>query len=76
MWTEMHGCFFQHLSNVCGKFQAVFVLTQENTFSERFHFNTNRKSVDSSRYHITFSNEISLKILGRDILILFQLAYI
>ena len=31
------------------KFMLVFVLSLENTFSERFHFNANRKSIGSSK---------------------------
>ena len=31
------------------KFELVFVLTMENTFSLRFHFKTNRKSIGSSK---------------------------
>ena len=31
------------------KFEFVFVLTQENDFSERFHFKLNRKSISSSK---------------------------
>ena len=31
------------------KFELVFVLTLESTFSQRFHFKTNRKSIDSSK---------------------------
>ena len=30
-------------------FELVFVLTFENTFSQRFHFKANRKSIDSSK---------------------------
>ena len=31
-----------------GKFELVFVLTQENAFSSRFDFKATRKSIDSS----------------------------
>ena len=31
------------------KFEMIFSLTQQNTFSERFHFNINRKSIGSSK---------------------------
>ena len=31
------------------KCELVFVLTQENTFSQRFYFKANRKIVDSSK---------------------------
>ena len=31
------------------KFELVFVLTQENAFSYRFHFKVNRKSIGSSK---------------------------
>ena len=29
-----------------GKFELVFVLTQENAFSKRFHFNTKERAWD------------------------------
>ena len=31
------------------KFRLVFLLTLENTFSQRFHFKGNRRSIDSSK---------------------------
>ena len=31
------------------KLELVFVLTQKNAFSQRFHFKSNRKSIDSSK---------------------------
>ena len=31
------------------KIELVFVLSQENAFSQRFHFKANRKSIGSSK---------------------------
>ena len=42
----MNGCSFQ---KVYGKIWVGFVLTLENAFSQRFHFEANRKSIDSSK---------------------------
>ena len=31
------------------KYQSIFVLTQDNTFSEKFYFETSRKILGSSK---------------------------
>ena len=43
------------------KFELVLVLTQENTFTQRFYFKTNRKSIGSSKkqYQGLFQNSHS-----------------
>ena len=38
-----------HNANFTAKFEFVFVLTQENDFSERFGFKVNKDSVSSSK---------------------------
>ena len=42
---KMNGCFFREILRQ--KCELVFVLTQENAYLRRFHFKTNRKSIDS-----------------------------
>ena len=42
---KMNRCSFQEVLRE----NLVFVLTQENTFSQRFHFSANRKSIDFSK---------------------------
>ena len=37
------------IASFSAKFQLAFALTQENAFSERFHFKVNRKSIGSSK---------------------------
>ena len=37
------------LERLTTKFELVFVLTQENAFSQRFHFKANRRSIGSSK---------------------------
>ena len=43
----MDGCSFQQVYSQ--NFWLVFVLTLEDSFSERFHFQANRKSTGSSK---------------------------
>ena len=44
----MNRCSFQQVLRQ--SFGLVFILTQENGFSQRFHFKANRKSIYSSKY--------------------------
>ena len=49
------------------KFRLVFVLTLENSFSWRFHFQASRKSVGSSKKTVLGIFKISLRLRDRHI---------
>ena len=44
----MNGCFFQHFNRVTAKSELVFVLTQENAFSYRFHVKLTKRAKKNS----------------------------
>ena len=52
------------------KLGLVFVLTLENTFSQRFHFKTNRKSIGSSKKTVLGIFKIALRLRDRHVFML------
>ena len=56
----MNGCSFQQILR--RNFGVVFVLTLENTFSQRFHFKANRKSTDSPKKTVLGIFKIALRL--------------
>ena len=51
------------------KLGLIFVLTLENTFSQRFHFKTNRKSIGSSKKTVLGIFKIALRLRDRHVFI-------
>ena len=49
------------------KFGLVFVLTLENAFSQRFHFQGNRKSIGSSKKSVLGIFKIALRLRDRHV---------
>ena len=58
---------FENGDSFAAKFEFVFVLTQENTFSESFHFKTNRKSIGSSKKTELGTFKIALRLRNQHI---------
>ena len=60
----MNGCSFQ---KVYGKIWVGFVLTLENAFSQSFHFEANRKSIDSPKKTVLGIFKITLRLRDRHV---------
>ena len=63
---RMAASFDKFYCKVC---ELVFVLTQENAYSQRFHLKANRKSIGSSQNNTTDFEKLTLRLRDQDVFI-------